>query len=222
MTSSFTNAFSPIGPRAISEIPQELHDGLNEEFSNAHGHLKMNGAPAVFLALTGDVDVAEAVSGGMDFDRLASWKGASSDRAGNCFYASTHGAIMLLANRPKTDFHLVTGRFINADGDGNAIMHAWIEVDDGRDGQALNLTNLSFRPGYIMDRETYLDLSRCDEVIQSVSKLDLRRAARAAVINPAKDWTNGERVRKFAKKLLWPTIEMSIDLIEDQDPGITP
>lgn len=207
-----SKAFTDIGPRAWRQIPDELEEGLQAQFAEAADMMKEQDAPVFFVAATGNHAIAAKIASTLYLRHLAAWK--SEDMfgiGGNCFFATTHAAIMISAARPAMKFQIVTGTFTDAPGGDPEIVHAWLEIDDGETGHAINVSNMSRRPGYAMDRETYLDLNHCSRVIQSVSHIEMRRAFRAAGFDPRKNWENGERIRKFTKKLLAASLAEAAD-----------
>lgn len=207
---TMTDVFTPTGSRVWRQIPDELEAGLQEQFEEAADMMKEQDAPIFFVAATGNRALAAKIASALYLRHLASWKtGDMFGMGGNCFFATTHAAIMISAALPTMKFQIVTGTFKDAPDGDPELVHAWLEVDDGETGHAVNVSNLAHRPGYVMDRETYLDLNHCSQVIQSISHIEMRRALRASGLDPRKNWENGERIRKFTKKLLATSMEQA-------------
>lgn len=154
----------------------------------------------------------DKIKDALDLPRLESWIGAKDSTHGNCLFATTHAAVMLLGRGPGISFRIVTGHFKKEN-----IDHAWIEIEVGGQAYVLNVSNLAQRPGYIIERDFFCAMHGVEQIHQKISSTVISARARVAGVTPKRHWADGGKIHRFTRKLLKPTfrlLEQSLEEVE--------
>jgi len=196
-------AFSKTGEHPGPHVlDSDLAARLDRQFEDARRALPVTGP---ILLLPERHEAARSLPDALDCPALASW--TTADNGGNCFFASTHAALMLMASDPAP-FALVSGRFGPFPGTGCILTHAWLEIVIAGEVCALNVSNMATRPGYVLPREVYFALNHCSLIHQSLPRAVLSARAGRAGLDPARHRNHGEKVRRFTKRIFAPTMRM--------------
>lgn len=187
---------------------KHLEEAVGARFAEAARMIELHGPVILNLKeAEGPPDEAfEGVVRSLDAMMLGEWRG---EDGGTCFFATTQAALMLLGRGGFSDFRVVSGRFVYSDGED--IYHAWLEARLQGKWYAVNISNMHIRPGYMMERGLYREINRCGEIFQEVPADVVRNRAKSFGINPSKHWSNFNKLRRFTKSVLKPTISKIVE-----------
>ena len=184
-----------------SSIASKMHDALSNMKEGVVSVLNVTGPEGdEALAL-----VMEAMETGAGTDWVV-----GSDADGDCFFATTDVMIALMAKGYGSLFKVCTGVFTAQTQAKNKepIIHAWLEYSRNGKTCVVNCSNLSRRPLYAMDKDTYTRVNNCKERIQRLDAPLVQRKLRGFLTSQGQPLTADAKidVSAFTKQLLRRTI----------------
>jgi hypothetical protein len=142
-----------------------------------------------------------------DLPGVASWKSATGNDLGNCFFSTMHAAMDLVIKGLVDDTYLVTGLFDHPDVD-EPIYHAWLEFRHIKPFVVVNVAMLQERPLYAATQADYYATNNCRRRIQEIPLKRLKIKARQMAERNLKSTGSLELNRHtLTVKVLKPTLD---------------
>ncbi len=142
-----------------------------------------------------------------DLPGVASWKSATGNDLGNCFFSTMHAAMDLVIKGLVDDTYLVTGLFDHPDVD-EPIYHAWLEFRHIKPFVVVNVTMLQERPLYAATQADYYATNNCRRRVQEIPLKRLKIKARQMAERNLKATGSLELDRHaLTVKVLKPTLD---------------
>jgi len=142
-----------------------------------------------------------------DLPGVASWRSATGNDLGNCFFSTMHAAMDLVIKGLVDDTWLVTGRFDHPDLP-EPVYHAWLEFRHIKPFVVVNVAMLQERPLYAATQADYYATNNCRRRIQEIPLKRLKIKARQMAERNLKATGSLELDRHtLTVKVLKPTID---------------
>ncbi len=142
-----------------------------------------------------------------DIPGVASWRSASGNDLGNCFFSTMHAAMDLVIKGLVEDTYLMTGCFEHPDIE-DPIYHAWLEFRHIKPFVVVNMTMLHERPLYAATQVEYYATNNCRRRIQEIPLKRLKiKARQMAEKNLSETGSLSLNRHTLTVKVLKPTLD---------------